>query len=543
MYFYGAPARFPAAGRGRGGGAVAAPAQGFSAAWGLPAGAPAGAAGPMGASQARNGVAPTNPWGAPFGVPPGRPALSPTSATGASAAGATASPSPSAPVAAGLGVAAPTVSKTQAGAAGRGRGRGMVAGWGAGLGGARSHPPAAAVPGASTAPSEPATPARTIVPVVTPGEAGNDDSDAASATAEAVLAASGATSSPEAPSTAPEAAARRRPVSWAAAVGRSDVKDGDQFRAEAPSALRKKKAAPEADADAAVTVVGARALPQRKKTRPQDDDPDVEVCRYFSSGNGCMYGSRCYYRHASAAPAGTHDFIHGSGTPAAAAGSASAPATSAAPAETATPAWVGEGAEGPPTGEGWGLGLPVLTPEEQGRVIAEETAASREAECAICMENPLRRGEWFGVLTGCTHSFCLSCIRAWRGRTDLPPETVRSCPACRAHSHFIVPSPRVLLHPTTKVAVLESYRLKLREIPCRNYDFGRGTCPFGSSCFYAHRLPVSRCGAHRRCAPRLTLRCAVDQDGTPGDAPLPRMRTNNDGETTSVGGVRLSEFL
>ena len=37
-----------------------------------------------------------------------------------------------------------------------------------------------------------------------------------------------------------------------------------------------------------------------------------------------------------------------------------------------------------------------------------------------------------------------------------------------------------------KTALTKAYLANLRAIPCKHFNFGEGTCPFGSSCFYAH---------------------------------------------------------
>jgi E3 ubiquitin-protein ligase makorin len=33
---------------------------------------------------------------------------------------------------------------------------------------------------------------------------------------------------------------------------------------------------------------------------------------------------------------------------------------------------------------------------------------------------------------------------------------------------------------------MNDYKKKLQTIPCKYFDYGRGACPFGNSCFYAH---------------------------------------------------------
>jgi hypothetical protein len=37
-----------------------------------------------------------------------------------------------------------------------------------------------------------------------------------------------------------------------------------------------------------------------------------------------------------------------------------------------------------------------------------------------------------------------------------------------------------------KAALIHVYLTSLRSVPCRHFDYGNGTCPFGTSCFYAH---------------------------------------------------------
>ena len=143
----------------------------------------------------------------------------------------------------------------------------------------------------------------------------------------------------------------------------------------------------------------------------------------------------------------------------------------------------------------------------------------------------------FGLLDGCSHAFCLPCIRAWRETHAARPEVARSCPVCRTPSHFVIPSsflvagerkpslirgvripacppphPPVPTHPARRyrcsstcvvsaqpsglasqrtlrvVAALASermlisctagYQRKLRAIPCKHFAFGASSCPF-----------------------------------------------------------------
>ena len=116
---------------------------------------------------------------------------------------------------------------------------------------------------------------------------------------------------------------------------------------------------------------------------------------------------------------------------------------------------------------------------------AEELRASAQLSCGVCLEPVLARRGRFGLLEGCEHTFCIDCLRSWRSTHAIRPDVARSCPECRAPSHFVVPS-SVHLIGERKAALTAAYLANLRAIPCRHFNYGEGTCPFGSSCFYAH---------------------------------------------------------
>jgi len=117
---------------------------------------------------------------------------------------------------------------------------------------------------------------------------------------------------------------------------------------------------------------------------------------------------------------------------------------------------------------------------------------SRGVECGICLEpvtgehRPMacRR---FGLLEGCAHAFCLDCIRNWRQGGSAQAEVVRSCPICREVSYFVVPSTHWLSDPEQKGALIDNYKQGMGKKDCKHFNFGDGSCPFGSSCFYSHR--------------------------------------------------------
>lgn len=147
-----------------------------------------------------------------------------------------------------------------------------------------------------------------------------------------------------------------------------------------------------------------------------------------------------------------------------------------------------------------------------------------ELECGICLERVLSKPDpRFGLLN-CEHAFCLSCIRQWRascqqGTND--PTQVRSCPLCRVVTYFIVPCSQFIRDGDEKAKVIEQYKRKVQSIPCRHYDYGRGRCPFGSSCFYSHLL----------------------LDGTAGPVDQPRSYVDANEQVKVVREFRLSDFL
>ncbi|XP_070612436.1 E3 ubiquitin-protein ligase makorin-1 isoform X2 [Erythrolamprus reginae] len=84
---------------------------------------------------------------------------------------------------------------------------------------------------------------------------------------------------------------------------------------------------------------------------------------------------------------------------------------------------------------------------------------SKDMVCGICMEvvyekaNPSERR--FGILSNCNHTYCLKCIRKWRSAKQFESKIINNK-------------------------------------PCRYFDEGRGSCPFGGNCFYRHAYPDGR---------------------------------------------------
>lgn len=115
-------------------------------------------------------------------------------------------------------------------------------------------------------------------------------------------------------------------------------------------------------------------------------------------------------------------------------------------------------------------------------------AKLHQIQCGLCNEPVLQKIDpRFGLLN-CNHAFCLTCIRNWRStHFDANNDMSRSCPHCEDVTYFIVPSGTWIDEHVEKMRVIEQYKKKMSLIPCKYFDYGRGECPFGSSCFYEHK--------------------------------------------------------
>ncbi|XP_051124247.1 E3 ubiquitin-protein ligase makorin-like [Andrographis paniculata] len=158
----------------------------------------------------------------------------------------------------------------------------------------------------------------------------------------------------------------------------------------------------------------------------------------------------------------------------------------------------------------------------------EALRRSQEIECSVCLERiltkPTPSERKFGILSECDHPFCIACIRNWRSTSPSSGmdanSTLRSCPICRKLSYFVIPSVIWYSSKEEKQEIVESYMAKLNSIDCKHFDFGNGTCPFGTSCFYKH--------AYR--------------DGRLEEVALRHLGAE-DGNTVIAKNIRLSDFL
>ncbi|CAD6197155.1 unnamed protein product [Caenorhabditis auriculariae] len=122
------------------------------------------------------------------------------------------------------------------------------------------------------------------------------------------------------------------------------------------------------------------------------------------------------------------------------------------------------------------------------------TANSMDKSCGICMENILEKNLRFGILKGCKHCFCLNCIREWRRKhesLEFDSKVVRSCPECRQHSDYVVPSVVWVEDEEEKNVLIQMYIENTKTKVCKYYANGSMSegCPFGNKCFYKHQMP------------------------------------------------------
>ncbi|GMH90814.1 hypothetical protein TrST_g3880 [Triparma strigata] len=139
--------------------------------------------------------------------------------------------------------------------------------------------------------------------------------------------------------------------------------------------------------------------------------------------------------------------------------------------------------------------------------------------CSICCEDIVNT---FGVLQNCFHTFHYKCLKNWRQEGESSKQSLRSCPLCRAPSHFIVPSTCAITDDSTKKLLISAFKLNCSKKLCATFS-QTGSCPFGASCFYKHIDPQ-------------TGQTALPQT-------IPRVRLDDEGLSKGISNVNLSDFL
>uniref|UniRef100_A0A8D0E287 E3 ubiquitin-protein ligase makorin-2 n=1 Tax=Salvator merianae TaxID=96440 RepID=A0A8D0E287_SALMN len=151
--------------------------------------------------------------------------------------------------------------------------------------------------------------------------------------------------------------------------------------------------------------------------------------------------------------------------------------------------------------------------------------ASQDKVCSICMEvvydKPSASERRFGILSNCNHTYCLSCIRQWRGVKQFENPIIKSCPECRVISEFVIPSVYWVEDQTKKNELIEAFKQGVGRKPCKYFEQGKGTCPFGGKCLYLHAYP----------------------DGRRAEPEKPRKQLSSEGTVRFLNSVRLWDFI
>ncbi|EAU90213.2 makorin-2 [Coprinopsis cinerea okayama7 len=126
------------------------------------------------------------------------------------------------------------------------------------------------------------------------------------------------------------------------------------------------------------------------------------------------------------------------------------------------------------------------------RESADADSDGEQYLCSICFETPVT----FGLLAGCNHVFCITCIKQWRDPAAKSVDVVTSgntkkCPMCRTPSHFITPCSTFINHGAPeKELVVQNYKDSMSRVPCKYFQQSKSKpermCPFGKDCFYKH---------------------------------------------------------
>ncbi|XP_055460207.1 E3 ubiquitin-protein ligase makorin-2 isoform X3 [Psammomys obesus] len=151
--------------------------------------------------------------------------------------------------------------------------------------------------------------------------------------------------------------------------------------------------------------------------------------------------------------------------------------------------------------------------------------ASQDKVCSICMEVILEKASAserrFGILSSCSHTYCLSCIRQWRCAKQFENPIIKSCPECRVISEFVIPSVYWVEDQDKKNELIEAFKQGMGKKACKYFEQGKGTCPFGSKCLYRHAYP----------------------DGRLAEPEKPRKQLSSEGTVRFFNSVRLWDFI
>ncbi|KAF9005911.1 hypothetical protein BDQ17DRAFT_1239535 [Cyathus striatus] len=207
-------------------------------------------------------------------------------------------------------------------------------------------------------------------------------------------------------------------------------------------------------------------------SRPPTSKPRG-VCRYYTHPRGCFAGDKCKFLHGESSQATPEQPL----------------LTPYDKSKTCRYYQNGFCRRGDKC---WFLHVVGNNIQGEGSIVLEEP--SDDDLCSVCFEKPVT----FGLLTGCSHVFCITCIRQWRdpsgkGGDMVDSGNTKKCPMCRTPSRFITPSSRFFKQEDPeKDKIVQTYKESMAKVPCRYFrqskqkDKNNLLCPFGKDCFYQH---------------------------------------------------------
>lgn len=188
------------------------------------------------------------------------------------------------------------------------------------------------------------------------------------------------------------------------------------------------------------------------------------VCRYYNTPRGCFTGNKCHYRHGDPVKQKYAPYE-----------------------ENKTCRFYAQGY----CKRGFECWFRHVDPEA-GNQQADGEIYDPDLSCGICFEE---KPALYGLLSDCSHGFCIKCIRQWRdpqGKgADMADSGVhKTCPMCRAKAKFIVPSSIFYKqNDPRKVHIIKKYKESMGRVSCRYFAKSSPAdrfCPFGRDCFYRH---------------------------------------------------------
>ena len=206
---------------------------------------------------------------------------------------------------------------------------------------------------------------------------------------------------------------------------------GQRRRGEAPAAASSSRA-PDARPPCRFYQIGQCTAGKNCRFSHEQDlrsAPQVKlatVCKFWKQGH-CAHGERCPFSHGPL-PAPAPKPLRGIVVPAVPKPSVPTPPPPMLHGPLRAP---------PPT---CASSARVFDPSSAVMATVDEVRHSAALQCGICLEPVVTERGRFGLLEGCDHCFCLECLREWRNTHAIRPEVARSCPECRAPSHFVTPS-------------------------------------------------------------------------------------------------------